>query len=45
MRRWTLITIIVLAAVLIGAAIWQFALIASNDPPPGRPATPTVPGP
>jgi hypothetical protein len=45
MRRWTLVTLIVLFVVLVGAAIWQGVLVATNDPPPGQPTTPTEPGP
>ena len=36
-------TIAVLFVVLVGAAIWQGVLVATNDPRPGVPATPTTP--
>jgi hypothetical protein len=42
-RRWTLVTIVVLLVVMVGAAIWQGILVAANDPRPGVPVTPTTP--
>lgn len=38
-------TLIVLFVVLLGAAVWQGVLVATNDPSPGSPTTPTIPGP
>jgi hypothetical protein len=42
-RRWTLVTIVVLLVVMVGAAIWQGVLVTTNDPRPGEPVTPTTP--
>ena len=43
MRRWTLVTIVVLLVAMVVAAIWQGVLVATNDPRPGDPITPTTP--
>ena len=36
-------TIVVLLVVMVGAAVWQGVLVATNDPRPGGPITPTTP--
>ncbi|MBI4260144.1 MAG: hypothetical protein HY658_06220 [Actinobacteria bacterium] len=47
MRRWTLVTLVVLFVVLVGAAIWQLVLLDRYEPASGPPATvtPTSPAP
>ncbi|MBI2237820.1 MAG: hypothetical protein HYU54_04740 [Actinobacteria bacterium] len=44
MRRWTLITLIGLFALLLAAATWQI-VIASRDQPPYRGPVPGTPFP